>query len=573
MFGFSFGKKKKDPVFDAMFGAAPSAPAVPRVAVGDLPGYRHVVDHGEKFAGGLGPIDIVFKDYYALRLRSADLYERNPYARGLIRRLVTNTINTGLHLESTPEETILGLKKGALEEWADDVENRFTLWGKNSYQCDFMERLTFGALQAEILREALITGDILVMVQQDARTRVPRIRLITGDRICTPLNYKRSANVNIVHGVELDARGRQVAYHVLQEDGSFKRIPAFGEKSGRRIAWLVYGSDKRLDDVRGTPILGLVLQSLKDLDRYRDATLRKAVINSMIAMWIEKSEDTLSTRPLTGAATKRTTETTVDNSGTPRSFKTAEMIPGAVFDELAHGEKVHAHQTNHTVENFGTFEEALVATIAWAYEIPPEILTLSFSSNYSASQAAISEFKIYLNPTRARIGNELCGPIFEDWLIAEVIKGRIVADGLLDAFQSPVKDDIYGAWISNEWQGQIKPSLDPVKTTKGYSDQADNGFVTRDRASREINGSKFVKNVAQLKQENILLADAMAPLIEAREKLKSASMVTSNQFRKPPEPPTPEGGDDEEEQDDEPADAPKGKGSPGANSNLIRLPR
>jgi hypothetical protein len=148
------------------------------IALNDLPAYRHIMDHGEKFAGGLGPIDVLFTDYWGLRARSAELYQRNLYARGLIRRLVTNVINSGLHLEATPEERILGLEEDALAEWSEDVENRFKLWGDNAYQCDFNERQTFGALQADAYPEAIVAGDVLVTIQQDPRTRIPRVRLI-----------------------------------------------------------------------------------------------------------------------------------------------------------------------------------------------------------------------------------------------------------------------------------------------------------------------------------------------------------------------------------------------------------
>lgn len=557
---FGFGKKKAD-LFDACFGArpapvAPAAPelgapqaesqAVPRVAVGSLPTYRNVWDHGEKFAGGLGPIDLVYKDYWALRARSADLYERNLYARGLVRRFVTNAINTGLHLEATPEEKILDKQEEQLAEWSEDVENRFKLWEKNAYKCDFNERLTFGSLQAEAYREALVAGDVLVMLQQDPRTREPRVRLISGDRVQTPLNYRLSAGTTVRHGVELDARGRHVAYWIIQEDGTFKRVPAYGEKSGRRIAWLVYGTDKRYEDVRGTPILALMIQGLKEIDRYRDATLRKAVINSMLAMYIAKGEDNLSSRPLTRGATKNGTETTIDNSGEPRKFRTAEMIPGLVLDELQHGEEPKTFQTNNTVESFGAFEEAMIAAFAWANEIPPEILTLTFSSNYSASQAAISEFKLFLNPTRTRFGAEFCAPVYEDWLLSQVRLRTVVAPGLLEAFNDNAQDYIYGAWVASDWSGHVKPSLDPVKTTRSYTEQAEQGFVDRERASREINGTSFKKNVKKLKRQNEQLAEAMRPLLEVEQLIKASAQ---------PLPPDQngggKGGDDDEDGDEE----------------------
>jgi len=529
---FGFGKKRD--LYDELYGkAAPRAPIVIReaapagpsktVAVASLPTYRYGWDTGEKFAGGLGPIDILFKDYWALRQRSADLFERNIYGRGIIRRLVTNVINSGLHLEATPEEKILGFEEDDLAAWSEEVECRFKLWSDNAYQCDFNERLSFGALQAEAYREALISGDVLIVIQQDPRTRVPRVRLISGDNVQTPALGYSTNSAKIVHGVELDAKGRHVAFWVTQEDGSSKRIPAFGEKSGRQIAWLVYGTDKRMDEVRGTPMLGLVLQGMKEIDRYRDATLRKAVLNAMLAVWIEKGEERIGTRPMTMSATTLNVETTVDDQGKERRFRAAEFLPGVVMDELQFGEKPHTFQSSQAVEGFGVFEEAVVHTFAWANEIPPEILLLSFSSNYSASQAAISEFKLFLTPTRMRFGDSFCSPVYEDWLLSQVYIGRVEAKGFIEAFYDARQDDIFGAWVSSDWSGHVKPAVDMVKTTRAYTEQAEQGFCTRDRASREINGTKFSKNVQKLARENIKLAEAMRPLLEVEALLKAAS--------------------------------------------------
>lgn len=546
-----FGFKAKRDLFEVLFKNEPSgqpasggaAGGPPKLTVGQLPSYRFNDWHGEKFAGGLGPIEFLIKDLWALRHRSAELYESNPYARGIIRRFVTNVVNTGLHLEAIPEEHLLGYPEDGLGDWSEDVENRFKLWEKNSYQCDFDEKRTFGTLQAEAYREALIAGDVLVMIQQDPRTRVPRVRLISGARVQTPWAGVRVPDgARIEHGVEIDSRGRHVAFYLTQDDGTSKRVPAYGEKSGRRIAWLVYGSDKRLDDVRGTPLLGLVIQSLKEVDRYRDATLRKAVINSMLAMYIEKGEEKFGGRSMTMGATSLGSETTVDNHGETRRFRTAEMLPGLVIDELQHGEKPVPFPVNNTVENFGAFEEAIVCAMAWALEVPPEILRLTFSSNYSASQAAISEFKLFLNPTRTRFGEEFCSPIYEEWLLSQVYINRIDAPGLLEAFKSTSQDDIYGAWIANDWSGHVKPSIDPVKTTRAYSEQCENGFIDRDRASREINGTSFDKNTKKLKRQNVKLAEAMRPLLEVEALLKATAAPLP-----PDAPEKDDGGDDKNE--------------------------
>lgn len=487
------------------------------IAVSSLPNYRHVVHDGEKFAGGLGPIDLLFKDLWALRARSADLYERNIYARAAIRRLVTNVINTGLQLEASPEGHILDRDEDELGDWAEDVESRFRIWGKNAYQCDFDERRTFGQLQIEAYREALIAGDVLVVLRQDQRTRNPRVQVISGARVQTPWLQKLALpeGSRIEHGVEIDKRGRHVAFWVTQDDGTFKRLPAYGEKSGRKLAWLVYGCDRRLDEVRGTPLVGLVIQALKEVDRYRDATLRKAVINSMVAMYIEKGEEKMASRSITAAATKKGLDETAENEG-PRRLK-AELTPGIVIDEMQHGEKLVPVQVQNTVENFGDFEEAIICGVAMALEIPPEIFRLTFSSNYSASQAAISEFKLFLTPTRTRFGDEFCSPIYEEWLVAQVYMNRVEADGFLDAFEGTSQEDIYGAWIANDWSGHVKPSLDPVKTTKAYVEQANMGLIDLERASRETNGTSFEKNIKKLTRQFAKLAKARAPMAELEQ--------------------------------------------------------
>jgi capsid protein len=511
--------RKKD-VFDVIFGkdaatarAELDGPApVQTMAVSSLSSYRHVIDDGTKFPGGYGATDLLLADYWTLRQRSSELFERNLYARGLIRRLVTNEINVGLHLEATPEEAILGFEEDGLADWAETVENRFALWASDPRLCDENERMTFGAIQAVARMEALVAGDVLVMMRQDQRTRLPRLRLINGASIQTPAEFmlsRRTGTGNeICHGVERDSMGRHVASWVRQDDGKSKRMPAMGEKSGRRIAWLTYGTERRVDDVRGKPILALILQSLKEIDRYRDSTQRKAVINSMLAMFIKKGEDKVGTRPLAGNAIRRGTATAQDTDGVERRFHVAEHIPGLVLDELQTGEEPQAFSGNAAVEGFGVFEEAVLQSIAWANNIPPEILKLSFSSNYSASQAAINEFKLYLNPVRTDFGNNFCRPIYIEWLLAETLAKKIDAPGLLDSWRDPALYDQFGAWVSCDWSGNIKPAVKLNDLIGGYSDAVAEGFITRDRASRELFGTKYSKNAQKLRRENELLAKA-----------------------------------------------------------------
>src|SRR5690606_21712845 len=154
--------------------------------------------------------------------------------------------------------------------------------------------------------------------------------------------------------------------------------------------------------------------------------------------------------------------------------------------------------------------------------------------NYSASQAAINEYKMSLNRMRADFGAAFCAPIYEEWLISEVLNGTIEAPGLLDAWRDVREYVRFGAWVASDWAGQIKPAVDLSRLVKGYIEMVDAGFITRDRAARELTGTKYSRNARRLRIENEQLAEANAPIA-------------------PPAPagpsPTPPSSDDEDEED------------------------
>lgn len=474
---------------------------------------------GGKFSGGFGTTQIQQIDYWTLRKRSEQLFNENLYAAGLIKRLVTNIINTGLMPEACPFEDIIGVAEDSLNLWSETVETRFSIWASLPIVCDYNHCLTWGGLQRAAKTEAFINGDALVVLRVSKKTKMPQVQLISGNDVQTPYyfeNTELNKSHEIKHGVELDAKKRVVAYWVRQDDGTTKRIPAYGRKSGRRMAWLVFGNEKRFGSTRGVPLLSLVLQSLKEIDRYRDSTQRKAVINSILAAFVKKTEDKPGTLPIQGGAVRRDAISITDSDGKARKFNIANHIPGMVIEELQHGEEPVLKGGEGTDINFPVFEQAIIQAVAWANEVPPEILTLAFSNNYSASQAAINEFKIYLNKEWSSFGESFCTPIYVEWLLSEVLLQKINAPGLLEAWTNPAEYDVFGAWLFVEWYGNIKPSTDMVKQAKGSKLLIDEGWSTNAREARGITGTKYSKNIKRIKQENMLKADAMRPLLELK---------------------------------------------------------
>jgi len=466
---------------------------------------------GEKFAGGFGETELFSMDYWTLRRRSAQLFTENLYARGLVNRLITNEINTGLTPDVTPIANVVGVDEDELVKWSEDIEDLQSLWANDPAMCDIKQESTMGAIERTARREAFIEGDVLVVLRMHPVLKTPMVQLISGRKVVQPLDV---GDKNIQHGVELNSNGGTEAFYIAQGDGTTKRLAARGERGGRIKAWLVFGSQKRMDDVRGEPILSIVLQSLKEIDRYRDSVQRKAVVNSVLAMFIKKGEDKMGTLPMTGGAVRNTTTTVEDSNRTTRTFNADAQLPGLVIQELQHGEEPVGFNSSGIDLAFPQFEEAIIAAVAWVHEMPPEILRLAFSSNYSASQAAINEFKIYLNKIWSSWGAEFDTPIYKEWLLSMVLTQRITAPGLLESYRNKSERYTFAAWMTVNWYGSIKPSTDMLKTAKGAKMLVENAWSTNTQQARGLTGTDFKKNVKQLKRENEQKVIAAKPLAD-----------------------------------------------------------
>jgi capsid protein len=490
--------------------------------------YDPSIYDGQKFPGGLAPlVNILSLDYHALRQRSIDLFHRTTYGRGIVRRLVTNIINTGLSPECAPEEVILGFEEDQLIDWSENNENQFNLWANSPHVCDIKGNRTFGALQRQILTEAFVGGDCLVIQRQNPKTKLPQIQIVPSQNVETPTD--KWDDPTIFEGVEIDKNGAHLGFWVY-DNNTEKHIyiPAKGSKTGRLQAWLVYGVDKLEDAVRGEPLLAIAIQPIAEIDKYRDSAQRKAFLNAAMVGAVERgANNKYKSKPVTGGATKRG-EISVNNGATDPTVKTSGLVPGLFFEGLQPDETVKFFQNNGVDANFSAFEQAILVGLAWALEIPPSILILSYSSNYAASQGEISEFKIYLRKEHVRFAYGNNDKIYQDWFLSMVLLNKIEARGYIEAVANPAKWDIARAWTLCDWSGAVKPSSDVLKVTNAYLKQIEGGLNTHERSCRELTGQKYSKVIRRLKKENQMKADAMRPLLELEAEFSNQSSDTGN---------------------------------------------
>lgn len=461
--------------------------------------------NGEKFPGSFGMTkDYSFVDYYTLRKRSVQLFKENAYARGVMRRLLRNEINSGLVLEANAIPDVIGITEQDATDWDQKSEQDWSLWGTDPLQCDYKKIDPIGKIAESCRQAALISGDCLVVLRMNQITGLPMVQLIDGEKIKNPIGKSANGKNRIVHGVELDKNDRHVAFWVSSfENGKYKskRIPAYGEKSGRKISWLVYGTDKRLDAVRGEPILALVLYMLKELDRYKDAEQRAATINGMIPMFIKKTQKGPGGGGFGQGAITKESLSVLQPDGSSRDLNFTSNLPGTV-KEMAYGEELDSYNTQRPNVNFGKFEEIIINTFAWCLEVPPEILRLLFTNSFSASRQANNEFNVYLQYRSVTFGNEFYQPIYKERLISAVLTNQLKAPGLIEAWRNKRDWRIVGGWTSAVWEGIARPSVDINKDVNAAVKAIANGIGTVKWWTKRITGQNWRAVYKQRQRED-----------------------------------------------------------------------
>lgn len=457
---------------------------------------------GWKYGGGSAKEDIE-DNIDILRQRSRDLYAGVPVATGALKTMRTNCVGSGLTLKSQINNTILGIDEETARKLESKIETEFELWA-NSKDCDIERLDNFYGLQQLAFLNWLMSGDVIATLPITKRVNMPydlRVMLIEADRVCNPTD--KLFDVNITEGVEKNDLGEVVAYHIANKHpltyeyrvpNKWVRVEAVGKTTGRRNVLHIMNRE-RIGQVRGIPFLAPVIESFKQLGRYTEAELVAAVVSGMFTVFIEKEG--------VGNGEFAIGEMIPEDQQIDRNDQsTIELAPGAIVD-LNEGEKANATSPGRPNANFDGFVVSILKQIGSALEIPYEVLMKNYSSSYSASRGALLEawkmFKMY----RSWLADDFCQPIFEEWLSEAVAKGRINAPGF---FTDPL---IRKAYCGASWNGPTQGLMNPNQEVDAAAKRVAEGFSTRSREAREMNGSDFYENVQQLKEEDKLLKEAL----------------------------------------------------------------
>ena len=488
---------------------------------------------GSKFFGSLPPVsEWTFVDYWTLRKRSMKLFKTNLYAKGILRRLIDNEINTGITATPTPVGQLIWSEineNDALNmavEFGSRISTEFNLYCNSPVIFDWGKKDTFGAFQERVRLESLLSGDGIIISRIDKETGLPRWQWVNGDNIRTPDSYVINSDNYILHGVEFNKYGKKVAFHIRSYvNGQFyyERIPVRGERSGRLISWMVYGSETLLDEVRGEPFLADAIYMLKDLDRARDAEVRASLVNAMIPLFFKKDKNAigLGPRPSDMMRAGAIPANPQNNPGIipanyppalpleiqPPTRKIDIMNPGTTVD-LAENEDVVSFNTQRPNVNFSSFERAVISVLAWSKGIPPEVLIMEFGNNYSASRQANNEYEVALKHFVKRFSEKVLQPMYECWLTQNVLTGQLDLPRFMKAYGIAESWRTIQAWFGCVWMGLSRPAVNRLAEVNASEKALDNMLTTYDIEARRHSGLSLAQVVQAQKREMELMEKA-----------------------------------------------------------------
>jgi len=430
-----------------------------------------------------------------LRNRAADLTFNTPLGAAAIQTLLSGVISTGLQIFPQPKFQELGMTAEQARAWSRKVKLEFEMWA-SSLEADFYRRNNFYELQRIAFLSYLIDGDCWCLFKRRANAPYTlKLQLLEAQRISNPLpegslinsvemQYKKN---RIVNGVEVDKQGQLVAVWISNRiwnepstdpEVHWQRVKMTGENGYRNVLQICY--DTNPQQYRGAPLLSSVIESLKQVSRYADAELTSSIIKSFFSLFFVQPNSNFDLNQMLPQEELDVREYTL-GSGT--------------ISALPRGVDVRSVESNNSQSTFDAFMTHFVKQIGSAMGIPAELLLKQFTNSYSASRAALLEADKLFRQRRAAFVNDFCQPVYQNFILEAVARGRIDAPGFFnDAFKKY-------CWSAADWRTEVTGSIDPVKDVNAAKTRIELGISTREIEATKI-GNDFAEVSEQLKLEN-----------------------------------------------------------------------
>lgn len=405
-----------------------------------------------------GPNAAAVQNLPLLRSRARDAIRNDPWAKTAIARLVSNTIGNGIQAHPQhPNDTVRKMQK---QLWEDSCE-----------EIDADELFDMAGVQTLAARAFFSDGEVLVCRQfrrPSEGLAVPmQIRLFEGDLLPMEKNEIVPGGGEIINGVEFDADGRRVAYHLLRRHpGEYGRAGMTNMQTVRvpatEIAHVFL--PLRPGQVRGVPELSTVLLRLKSLDNFDDAVLFRQEVSNLFVGFVTKppAEPGMMGDPITGGATA------YDVDG----FSPVVSLEPGSMQELAPGESVTFAEPPGAGTDYGPFMRQQLMAAAASVGMPYEVLTGDLRDvSDRVLRVILNEFRRSIEQIQWNVFiHQFCRKVWRWWVDACALSGAMpMAD-----YYRRRRDYLRVRWVPQGW-----PYIHPVQDVTAKRMEIRSGLASR----------------------------------------------------------------------------------------------
>lgn len=516
LLGYTFGKQEKETwaqlAHQAVMNQQKMEPQANYNGY-EYPIFEEIYD-GEKTTGELGAPIHYIPSYSTLSARSWQAVTESDLAQIIVKAHVNWVIGAGLKLQAEP---IMGVIEAEgfdfdKEKFIKQAEERFRLYAKTK-ESTYNRMYNFNISQRKAYYNAIVGGDVLIIDMVE--NKLPKKRIIDGFHVMTPnldqIEAARERGNTIVHGVELNDRKEHIAFFVSNQDNSFTRIEARGKNTGKLQAYLLYGTEGRVDEVRGMPLLHAVLEKLKKLDRYNEAIVAGTEEQAKIPYIWEHQLNAEGVNPDLVAQQEAMTGQAIVSEDL--SMKTQTKLVKKTFEKepinTPPGTKL-TKVTGGMETNQEAFTTGNFIYICAAVEIPYEVALMKYVNSFSSSRMASQSWQKILEIKRALFNESYNKPFYSLFLDLQVLSGKITADGYLTAMN---KNDVIlkEAYQNSRFVGPRVPQADPFKEVKAEELMVKNLFTSREEAIERLGSADDFSTVVDKKATEQELIDEKLP--------------------------------------------------------------
>ncbi len=406
--------------------------------------------------------------------RLNDVARNDGWAAAGVSRLVDNIVGSGWTLSAKPNHVSLGMSYEEMEDVADQLE---ALWRDYTLDvdkwCDAERAKNMGALLGLAARHRFgPEGEAFAILiwRDDAPQYQTAVQIVDPARCSNPMG--RMDGEFLRDGVEIDDYGAALAYHFRRSHpGELfmgKADQWLWDRVDRQTEWgrpiVVHAFEqKRAGMTRGVSDWAPILRSIKQSTDYEDYESQAAMLNAVMAAFIETPFDPEEMLDALGAEDGKSAVAGMYGqiAEAQSAFYGAAPIdlPGVRINSLQPGEKATLTRPEHPNANFEVFVNAALRKVASAVGLTYEQLTMDWSRvNYSSARAALLEIWRGLTARKNGFGAQFMSPIYRAWMEETFDKGLIRLPAGAASFEANP-----AAWCHAEWIGPGRGWIDPLR--------------------------------------------------------------------------------------------------------------